>query len=276
MSKRMGVRQWIALNLFRKLRQIRRDEHVLNTLFWECTLRCNLQCRHCGSDCRVDTSIMDMPSKEFFRVLDNEITPNVNPNKVLVILSGGEVLVRKDLEEIGLNLYRRGYPWGMVTNGLALTRQRLDSLIRSGLHTITVSLDGFEEQHFYIRRNKESFKRAVEAIRMISADKELASDVVTCVTPALLPHLEEFKEFLYSLGVRDWRLFTIFPVGRASEDMSMQLNDEEFTYLMEFIEKCSILFVPIPLPRTLTTSASSQKPTMTSTDIAIKKHCFIF
>ena len=234
----MGVRQWIALNLFRKLRQIRRDEHVLNTLFWECTLRCNLQCRHCGSDCRVDTSIMDMPSKEFFRVLDNEITPNVNPNKVLVILSGGEVLVRKDLEEIGLNLYRRGYPWGMVTNGLALTRQRLDSLIRSGLHTITVSLDGFEEQHFYIRRNKESFKRAVEAIRMISADKELASDVVTCVTPALLPHLEEFKEFLYSLGVRDWRLFTIFPVGRASEDMSMQLNDEEFTYLMEFIEKC--------------------------------------
>ena len=31
MSKRMGVRQWIALNLFRKLRQIRRDEHVLNT-----------------------------------------------------------------------------------------------------------------------------------------------------------------------------------------------------------------------------------------------------
>mgnify|MGYP003525522224 CR=1 FL=1 len=202
----MGVRQWIALNLFRKLRQIRRDEHVLNTLFWECTLRCNLQCRHCGSDCKVDTSIMDMPSKEFFRVLDNEITPNVNPNKVLVILSGGEVLVRKDLEEIGLNLYRRGYPWGMVTNGLALTRQRLDSLIRSGLHTITVSLDGFEEQHFYIRRNKESFKRAVEAIRMISADKELASDVVTCVTPALLPHLEEFKEFLYSLGVRDWRL----------------------------------------------------------------------
>ena len=73
---------------------------------------------------------------------------------------------------------------------------------------------------------------------MISADKELASDVVTCVTPALLPHLHRFKEFLYSLGVRQWRLFTIFPVGRAAEDMSMQLNDEEFTYLMEFIDEC--------------------------------------
>lgn len=238
MGKRIGPRQWVALKLFKKLRQIRRDEHILNTLFWECTLRCNLQCRHCGSDCRVDSELKDMPAKDFFRVLDNEITPNVNPNKVLVILSGGEVLVRKDLEEIGINLYRRGYPWGMVTNGLGLSRQRLDSLIRSGLHSITVSLDGFEEHHYHIRQNKDSFQRAVEAIRMISADKELVSDVVTCVTPALLPRLEEFKEFLYSLGVRQWRLFTIFPVGRAATDPTLQLNDEEFTYVMQFIEQC--------------------------------------
>ncbi|MBQ8493173.1 MAG: TIGR04133 family radical SAM/SPASM protein [Alistipes sp.] len=236
MGKRLGVRQWMALKLFRKLRNIRREEHVLNTLFWECTLRCNLKCRHCGSDCTVDPALKDMPAKDFFRVLDNDITPNVNPNKVLIILSGGEVLVRKDLEDIGINLYRRGYPWGMVTNGLGLTRQRLDSLIRSGLHSITVSLDGFEEEHFHIRQNKESFARAVEAVKMISADAELASDVVTCVTPALMPKLAEFKEFLYSLGVRRWRLFTIFPVGRAATDSSLQLNDEEFTYLMQFIE----------------------------------------
>jgi radical SAM enzyme (rSAM/lipoprotein system) len=147
------------------------------------------------------------------------------------------VLVRKDLEEIGINLYRRGYPWGMVTNGLGLTRQRLDSLIRAGLHSITVSLDGFEEQHYHIRQNKESFRRAVEAAKMISADKELASDIVTCVTPALIPHLEEFKEFLYSIGVRHWRLFSIFPVGRAAKDESLQLNNEEYTYMMEFIEQ---------------------------------------
>ncbi len=237
MGKRLGVRQWLALKLFKKLHKIHQKEHTLNTLFWECTLRCNLQCRHCGSDCRVDTTLTDMPSEEFFRVLDNEITPNVNPNKVLVILSGGEVLVRKDLEEIGLKLYRRGYPWGMVTNGMALTRQRLDSLIRSGLHSITVSLDGFEEHHYHIRQNKESFKRAVEAVKMISADRELASDVVTCMTPALLQQIDRFKEFLISLGVRNWRIFTIFPVGRAAQDPSLQLNDEEFTYLMQWMAK---------------------------------------
>ena len=177
----------------------------------------------------------DMPAEDFFRVLDRDITPHVNPNKTFIILSGGEVLVRKDLEQIGINLYRRGYPWGMVTNGLALSRARLDSLIRAGLHSITVSLDGFEEHHYHIRQNKDSFARAVEAVRMISADKELVSDVVTCVTPALLPRLEEFKEFLISLGVRRWRLFAIFPVGRAAEDKSLQLSDEEYTAMMEFI-----------------------------------------
>ena len=202
MGKRLGLRQWIALKLFKKLHKIRTEEHTLTTLFWECTLRCNLKCRHCGSDCTVNPKLKDMPAEDFFRVLDNEITPNVNPNKTFIILSGGEVLVRKDLEQIGINLYRRGYPWGMVTNGLALSRERLDSLIRAGLHSITVSLDGFEEHHYHIRQNKESFARAVEAVRMISADKELVSDVVTCVTPALLPRLEEFKEFLISLGVR--------------------------------------------------------------------------
>ena len=235
MGKRLGLRQWIALKLFKKLHKIRTEEHTLNTLFWECTLRCNLNCRHCGSDCTVNPEFKDMPADDFFRVLDRDITPHVNPNKTFIILSGGEVLVRKDLEQIGINLYRRGYPWGMVTNGLALSRARLDSLIRAGLHSITVSLDGFEEHHYHIRQNKESFARAVEAVRMISADRELVSYVVTCVTPALLPRLDEFKEFLISLGVRRWRLFAIFPVGRAAEDKSLQLSNKEYTAMMEFI-----------------------------------------
>lgn len=237
MGKRLGLRQLIGLRLFERLHKRRVEEHRLRTLFWECTLRCNLQCRHCGSDCRQEALAPDMPSEDFFRVLDTQITPHVDPHKVLIILSGGEVLVRRDLEHIGLELYRRQYPWGMVTNGLALTRERLDSLIRSGLHSITVSLDGFEPQHTHIRGNRESFARAVEAIRMISADKELASDVVTCATPALMPRLDEFKEFLLGLGVRRWRLFSIFPVGRAAEDRTLQLSDEEFTALMRFIER---------------------------------------
>ncbi|MEG1622182.1 MAG: TIGR04133 family radical SAM/SPASM protein [Alistipes sp.] len=231
------LRTRLGLELFRKLQQGRIAEHKLKTLFWECTLRCNLRCRHCGSDCRAEATQPDMPAADFFRVLDTQVTPHVDPHKVLIILSGGEVLVRPDLEQIGLNLYRREYPWGMVTNGLGLDAHRFDALLRSGLHSITVSLDGFAETHNYIRRNPESWNKATRAIQLIAADNSTAWDVVTCVTRDLLPRLAEFKEYLISIGVKEWRLFTIFPVGRAAEDPALQLTDEEFTTLMEFIKK---------------------------------------
>ena len=49
--------------------------------------------------------------------------------------------------------------------------------------------------------------------------------------------LEELKDFLISLGVKGWRLFTIFPVGRAAKDPELQLSNEEFRGVMEFIRK---------------------------------------
>lgn len=238
MGKSLSLRKRLMLKLYNRLRKIRAEEHPLKTLFWECTLRCNLQCRHCGSDCVMDTLTPDMPAEHFFDVLDNQITPHVDPHEVLVILSGGEVLVRKDIEKIGLALYKRGYAWGMVTNGMAFTRARFESLLDAGLHALTISLDGFEEQHRHIRGHRDSFARAVEAIKMLAEDGSLAWDVVTCVTPALMPQLEAFKNFLYDIGVRNWRLFSIFPHGRAATDRTLQLSDEEYTELMCFIEQC--------------------------------------
>lgn len=237
MGKRLGIRRRLALELFSRLHAERVEKHELRTLFWECTLRCNLQCRHCGSDCRAEALQPDMPAEEFFRVLDNEITPHVNPHRLLVILSGGEVLMRKDLEKIGLALYRREYPWGMVSNGLALDERRFESLLRAGLHTMTISLDGFAEEHFYIRRHEQSYERALAAATRAAAEPSIAFDVVTCVTPQLLPRLEEFRDLLLAHGIKAWRLFTIFPVGRAAEDPRLQLSDEEFTRLMEFIAR---------------------------------------
>ena len=235
MGKRLGLRQWIALKLFKKLHKIRTEEHTLNTLFWECTLRCNLQCRHCGSDCTVNPALRDMPAEDFFRVLDRDITPNVNPNKTFIILSGGEVLVRKDLEQIGINLYRRGYPWGMVTNGLAMTRERFGSLLASGLHSATVSLDGLEEDHNHMRGNQNSFRTASDAIEMMAAEKDFVFDVVTCVTQRNIDKLDSIKEHLLSLGCKNWRLFTVFPVGRGATDDTLQLTSQQMRQLMDYI-----------------------------------------
>ena len=232
-----GLRKRIGLDLFSKLYAAEVAEHELRTLFWECTLRCNLACRHCGSDCRVDPGVADMPLEDFLRVLDEEVTPHVDPRRVLVIFSGGEVLVRDDLERAGAEVARRGYPWGMVTNGLALTPERFRALRDAGLRSVSVSFDGFPEVHNYIRRNPHSYDRALDAIRLIVREEGLAYDVITCVTGAMVPRLEAFRELLLAEGVNHWRLFSLFPVGRAKNDGTLRMSDAQFRDMLEFIHR---------------------------------------
>ena len=159
----------------------------------------------------------DMPAEDFFRVID-DITPHVDPHQTFIIFTGGEALLRTDLEDCGLELYRRGFPWGVVTNGYLLDEQRLQSLLRSGMHSITVSLDGFEDDHNWMRQNPHSFERAAHAVELLTKEHEIVWDIVTCVNPRNIGRLEEFKQWLVSLGVERWRLFTIVPMGRAATD----------------------------------------------------------
>lgn len=220
----------------RRLRKNREQLHPLRSLFWECTLRCNMRCRHCGSDCKMQPEVKDMPEEDFLKAIDS-LTPHVDPHKTFIIVTGGEALLRDDLEEVGLELYRRGYPWGVVTNGYLLDEARLRSLTESGLHSMTVSLDGLEEQHNWLRQNQASYARATEAIRLLAEQKEVLWDVVTCVNQRNIEHLPEIKEMLAGLGVRSWRLFSIFPMGRAVGETELQLTDSQFRGLLDFIQR---------------------------------------
>lgn len=237
MSKapKIGLRKRLALNLFAGIKKDLAKEHELREIFWECTLRCNLNCGHCGSDCRSSATVPDMPAEDFLRAID-QITPHVNPNRVMIVITGGEALCRKDLETVGYELYKRGYPWGIVTNGMLLTRERMDSLVRAGLRSITLSLDGFEEAHNAIRRHPLSWRNAVRALDVIIATKGIVYDVVTCVGPHNYSSLPDLREWLIERGCKAWRLFTIFPVGRAADNDALQLSPEEYRGLMEFIK----------------------------------------
>lgn len=222
--------------LWRQYRHNQAKLHPLRTLFWECTLRCNMRCRHCGSDCKVSTTTPDMPAADFFKAVD-DITPHVDPHKVFVVFTGGEALLRPDIEACGLELYRRGFPWGMVTNGFLLNERRLDGLLRSGMHSITVSLDGLQAEHDWMRQTPHGFERASEAIRLLGQTDDLLWDVVTCVNPRNYHQLEEIKEHLIGLNCKRWRVFAIFPMGRAAHDPELQLSNEQFTGVLQFVKK---------------------------------------
>jgi radical SAM enzyme (rSAM/lipoprotein system) len=128
------------------------------------------------------------------------------------------------------------FPWGIVSNGLLMTPKKIDGLLRAGLHSATISLDGFEEDHEWMRGIKGSFRNASQAIGILANEPSIKFDVVTCVNNRNYEKLGEFKEYLISLGLKSWRLFTVFPVGRAAQDPDLQLSDERFRGLMEYIK----------------------------------------
>ena len=236
----MNLRLKIALLLESLRRQNMKKLHPLRQLFWESTLRCNVHCLHCGSDCVASVETPDMPAEDFLKVIDTEITPHVDPHQVLIIISGGEPLMRKDLADIGHALKQRGYPWGMVTNGLTLTETRFQELVAAGLRSITVSCDGLEKDHIWLRQHPLAFEGATRAIRLIADyntnhPSPLTWDVVTCANQRNIGHLPQIREMLWSLGVRDLRVFGIDPMGRAATNEELLLTDDQFLYLMKYI-----------------------------------------
>lgn len=232
----LSLKQRIAFELQRQLIKDQAEKHPLRQLFWECTLRCNMKCRHCGSDCKTSALHPDMPFEDFEKVL-RRIKETYDSHKVMIVITGGEPLMRKDIEKCGRAIYDMEFPWGIVSNGLLMTPQKIEGLLRAGMHSATISLDGFQEEHEWMRGVRGSFKNATEAIRILANEPSIKFDVVTCVNNKNYDTLPEFKEYLISLGLKNWRLFTVFPVGRAAQDPELQLSDERFRGVMDFIKQ---------------------------------------
>jgi radical SAM enzyme (rSAM/lipoprotein system) len=178
-----------------------------------------------------------MPAEDFLRVIDQSVTPHVDPHKVLIIISGGEPLMRKDLAEVGKALEQRGYPWGMVTNGLALTEKRFKELMQSGLRSMAISFDGMKDNHNWLRQHPLAFEGATRAIKLAAATPSLTWDVVTCVNQRTINQLDEMQQYLWSIGVRNWRLITIDPMGRAADNPELLLTPDQHRQLLDYIRE---------------------------------------
>lgn len=231
-----GLKQKLALNAFRLYRKNTTKLHELQVLFWECTLRCSLNCVHCGSDCHKESNVKDMPLNDFLNVL-NQVKKITNPHKTMIAITGGEPLMRSDLEKCGLEIYKREFPWGIVTNGWLLNEKRLQSLLNSGLRSITISIDGLKDSHDWFRGRIGSFDKALHAAKLVSKLNDIEYDVVTCAHKRSINELEQIKKLLIDNNINNWRIFTVFPTGRAKQNHELQLNNNEFKFLFDFIEK---------------------------------------
>ena len=230
------MKNYLPVNplLFRLFRDNETKVHELNYLFWECTTRCNLHCRHCGSDCSVQSREKDMPLEDFLGALDT-IPARHRPKDFTVVLTGGEPLLRPDIDTVGKALRERGFQWSMVSNGWFYDEKMHQRLMAAGMGALTVSLDGLEASHDWMRSVPGSYKRTLRAIETFAREPRLNADVVTCVNQRNIGELPQIHAVLEGLGVKQWRLFTIIPIGRAAKDPEMHLTDSQFVTLMEFI-----------------------------------------
>lgn len=231
-----GLDKILALERGKAVNALMTEKHYLQQLFWECTLRCNLSCRHCGSDCKANDKRNDMPLEDFLPVLDEIRQKTDLP--ILVITTGGEPLMRQDIIECGKEITKRGFYWGIVTNGSFLNDKMFNKLIDAGLHSLSISLDGLRDEHNWMRQSKSSYDDAINAIDLVAkTPSNLTWDVISCINKKNISHLDEMKRILCNRNVKKWKIFTVFPMGRAFDNPELKLNRDEFMMLMDHIMK---------------------------------------
>ena len=211
----------------------------LQYLFWEATLRCNLECLHCGSDCVRDNSTQsgeigaDLVKRELASIA--QLYP---PNKITLAIIGGEPLVRRDIIEVGEYAAGLGYNWGITTNGMLLDKPMIQRLKDAGLRTISVSLDGVEQDHDKLRNRPGSHKTVTTAIRNLLDDPFfLTFDIICCVSKINIGRLEEFVEDLVRMEVPAARFTPVFSRGRAGRKNHLTLEKDDYNKMLHFIAR---------------------------------------
>ncbi|MFN2329461.1 MAG: pyrroloquinoline quinone biosynthesis protein PqqE [Chromatocurvus sp.] len=109
-------------------------------LLAELTYRCPLQCPYCSNPLALGARSQELPTADWLRVLEQ----GRRLGAVQLGLSGGEPLLRRDLETLVAAAQRLGYYSNLLTSGMGLSEARLEALSRAGLDHIQLSLQADE------------------------------------------------------------------------------------------------------------------------------------
>ena len=221
------------LYLLYKKKEIK--EHALKYLFLEITRKCNLNCLHCGSDCKNTINDPELTTESWIKLI--HFVHQTYGNQVAFILTGGEPLLHPDIFLIGKTISSLGMRWGMVTNGTLISETTINQLIEAGIYSITISFDGNEDSHNYIRNTHSAYKQVLKALQLIAKSNIAMRDAVTCVYPGNVKQLDEISELLLAHSFPAWRLFRIFPSGRAANNENLLLTYEQTWEMVNWIKK---------------------------------------
>lgn len=220
------------------------SKYPLHTLFFEVTSRCNALCDHCGSRCTA--SKKDELSPETFKKVLDDVAKNFGTKAIMLNITGGEPLMRKDLFEITGYADSLGFKWGLVTNGMLITDDVISKMKETHMSTITISLDGMKKTHEEFRHVSGSFDRIISAIEKLKKGNFVEHIQVTFIaTKNNISELPEVYRLLSMLKIDSLRISSIDPIGRAKDNENLMLTQEDYFFLFDFIKKHSSSPLPV-------------------------------
>ena len=198
---------------------------------WEITRRCNLRCVHCRSSSQLEVEgHPDFSLDEAKRVLD-DIHSYASP---VVVLSGGEPLLRPDVFDIASYGTALGLRMCLATNGSLVTADTCRLITESGIRMVSLSLDGSTAAvHDDFRNQPGAFDGVMNAIRLFNAHN-IDFLVNSSFTKRNQDEAPKIHQLVKSLGATAWYLFMIVPTGRGEEIMAELIPPDEYEAMLNW------------------------------------------
>ena len=202
--------------------ELRTDNYPLKMVAWELTRGCNLACVHCRASAERGPYPGELSTKECLRVMD-EIA---SISKPVIILTGGEPLLRTDIFDLASYGSKKGFRMVMATNGTLITEEMIREMKVSGIQRISVSMDGPNaETHDAFRKVSGAFEGSLRGIE-IAKKGGLEFQINTTITQANLHLIAEILRLAVVLGAAAHHIFLLVPTGRGRD-----LKDQEISGL---------------------------------------------
>lgn len=190
----------------------------LRLVFWETTQACNLACKHCRASAVGWSDPQELQFGEACRMMD----AMAELGRPVLVFSGGEPLMRKDIFELMGEARKRALPFALSTNGTLLDEAMADRVAAARPHRVSISLDGPDAAtHDAFRQSEGAFEASVAGIRRLRA-RGIEVQVNTSVTTHNAHQLPEIYNLVQREDCCAWHLFMLVPVG-----CGLQIPDEQ-------------------------------------------------
>ena len=208
----------------------------LRQLFLELTLQCNAHCFHCGSNCDARPG-EQLGLAEYREILD-QVKEDFDISRLMLCVTGGEPLLRRDFFDILGYAHELGYRWGMTTNATLITPEVAHRLTECGMATVSVSIDGLRETHDRLRGLPGGYDAAMRGIQnLIDQHAFRAVQVTTVVNHENIGELDALFDVMDGLDIDSWRVINLEPIGRALDWPERMLTREDYLRLFSFIRE---------------------------------------